>query len=188
MGGPWDKNILFISRDKIQSSEYMGENSTLFGDQKLKRKMPDAKITMGNPEVVSNEERGCYFSNEVVERLGQCLIASGGLTSVINGFFCIFTFRISLIVMGLLYCALGTFALLAETSFLCVCLMDKEWYRNFLERVNFGHFRKAIFYTVAPLLLLIICSIILYHMGYIFATVLFIAGSVCNFIIHRRVN
>ena len=40
----------------------------------------------------------------------------------------------------------------------------------------------------APLLLLIICSIILYHMGYIFATVLFIAGSVCNFIIHRRVN
>jgi len=84
--------------------------------------------------------------------------------------------------------ALGTFALLAETSFLCVCLMDKEWYRNFLERVNFGHFRKAIFYTVAPLLLLIICSIILYHMGYIFATVLFIAGSVCNFIIHRRVN
>ena len=23
--------------------------------------MPDAKITMGNPEVVSNEGRGCYF-------------------------------------------------------------------------------------------------------------------------------
>ena len=46
------------------------------------------------------------------------------------------------------FSALGTFALLAETSFLCVCLMDKEWYRNFLERVNFGHFRKAIFYTV----------------------------------------
>ena len=48
----------------------------------------------------------------------------------------------------IIFSALGTFALLAETSFLCVCLMDKEWYRNFLERVNFGHFRKAIFYTV----------------------------------------
>ena len=48
----------------------------------------------------------------------------------------------------IIFSALGTFALLAETSFLCVCLMDKEWYRNFLDRVNFGHFRKAIFYTV----------------------------------------
>merc|ERR1712131_122478 len=152
-------------------------------DKLEKNKKMATKITMGNPEVVTNEGRGCYFSNEWVEKFGHCLIASGGLTSVINGFLCIFTFRISLIIMGLLYCALGTFALLAETSFLCVCLMDKEWYRNFLERVNLDISEKLSFYTVAPLLLLIICSIILYHMGYIFATVLFIAGSVCNFII-----
>merc|ERR1711962_238442 len=143
---------------------------------------------MGTPETVPNEGRGCYFSNEWMERLGQVCICSGGITSIINGFFIIFTFRIWLIITGILYCGLGLFALLAESSFLCVCLMEKEWYRNFLERVNFGHFKKAIFYVVVPIALFILCSIGVYHMGYVFATIFYAAGAICNFIIHRRVQ
>ena len=44
--------------------------------------------------------------------------------------------------------AFGIFVLLAETSFLCICIMDKEWYRSFLSFVNNDDLKKVIFYSV----------------------------------------
>ena len=72
-----------------------------------------------------------------------------------------------------------------QSSILC----KFQWFlRTHGGEILIDSFKRFKFSFSAPLLLLIICSILLYHMGYIFATVLFIGGSVCNFIIHRRVN
>ena len=59
--------------------------------------------TPGSNKTIFTHFYNIILANEWMEKFGQCLIASGGLTAVINGFFCIFTFRISLIIMGLLY-------------------------------------------------------------------------------------
>ena len=63
------------------------------------------KIHLKNQSWTDFEKYNFNFirANQWVEKLGQCFIAFGGLISVANGFICIITFRIELIIMGLLY-------------------------------------------------------------------------------------
>lgn len=142
------------------------------------------KINMGTSDTSSGG--GCYCSNEWLETIAGITLCSAGLTAMVNGVLAIFHFHWYLILMGCLYFAFGFFASIAESSAVCICFRENEWYRNLQEKINLGHFRKFVVYLAIPIPLLILISIRFVSFLHFLITAAYAAGAVMNYIIYKR--